>query len=285
MAFSVYDGEELLEASLRAIRPHADYIAVVFSEHSYYGQPAGSDVRALIASLETRGLIDEIAEHKTAQFAAAGDRSRRRELEVEKRSLGLMMARAAGCNYFMTMDTDEFYDSNAVERAKDTLIRRGVTHSFSHILNYGRSPTQLSNVRKWEYFVPFFSLLTPQSTIGAAGESAKAPCLVDSTRILSYSDASRSYVLEDIFMHHYTRVRADLESKYTTRNVSSAIDADWIDRADGFLAVPDYFDLEAVITSARNQRAASPRVPPGGRRVNGVLRKALSRGRGSTSAN
>jgi len=229
------------------MRSHADYIAVVFSRHSYYGAAAAEGLEDLLRSLQAQGLIDELVEYKPEVFAKDGDRARRREIEVEKRNVGLEMARAARCDYFMSMDTDEFYDGDAFAHAKNTILKKGVTHSFVHILNYGRLPTQLSNIRKWEYFVPFFSKIVPGSVLGSPGTADRAPCLVDPTRIMSYFDGARDYVLEDIFMHHYTRVRADLGSKYVTRQVSSDIDADWIDGETNFIAVPDYFALTDAI--------------------------------------
>ncbi|MCL2890005.1 MAG: hypothetical protein FWF34_01995, partial [Alphaproteobacteria bacterium] len=202
------------------------------------------EIPTMLDALMTEKLIDEVLVHEPEKYAKTGDGDYRRMLEKEKRNIGLDAARRAKCDYFMTMDTDEFYDDAAVTRAKEKIIANGITHSFVHILNYGRHPTQLSNTRKWEYYVPFFSVVMPRTKLGA--EERKEPCLCDVTRIPSHFNGAKYYCLEDIFMHHYTRVRKNLDGKYDTRKVAASFDDDWINKDDGFITVPDYFELGRI---------------------------------------
>ena len=46
--------------------------------------------------------------------------------ECEKRNIGLKYAKKAGVDYFMTMDCDEFYIKEEVEKAKRFIIITGV---------------------------------------------------------------------------------------------------------------------------------------------------------------
>lgn len=64
VSYSVFDGEELLEASLRNIRPHVDYINVIWQKESWYGAPANADLYPLLLKLKDAGLIDELIEYK-----------------------------------------------------------------------------------------------------------------------------------------------------------------------------------------------------------------------------
>lgn len=244
MSYAVFDGEELLQRSLESMRAHVNYINIVYSPESYYGDLGNPELPAMLEALKCEGLIDEIVMFRIDNPAPKGDRDAKQLLHRAKRNRGLSAASSAGCDYFMSMDTDEFYDAAAVEKAKAKIVGQGITHSFAHILNYGRLPTQLSNSRKWEYYVPFFSRLTPSSRLG---ENACAPCHCDHARLSSHYKDAKYYVLDDIFMHHYTRVRRNLAAKYATRQVTDAVDADWLDKEDGFIEVPDYFNLGGIL--------------------------------------
>ena len=60
--------------------------------------------------------------------------NKRKQIEIEKRNFGLKDALNAGCNYFMTMDTDEFYDKEALISAKNKIKNNPIwTHTFVHI--------------------------------------------------------------------------------------------------------------------------------------------------------
>lgn len=55
VAYSVYDGEELLEASIRTIRPYVDYVIVVWQRVSWYGTPARDSLLPLLEELRGKG--------------------------------------------------------------------------------------------------------------------------------------------------------------------------------------------------------------------------------------
>lgn len=238
ISYVLFDGEELFEASLRNVRPFVDYINVIYSPKSYYGFDGNPEIPNMLDTFVKNGLLDDIIVFEHKIIDSSEDRYR---LEVEKRNLGLQIARKANVNYFMTMDTDEFYDQDAFKKAQQKIIANNITHSFVHILNYGSSPTRRYDKRKWEYYVPFFSKINSQSFLG---ENDKTPCLTDTTRQVSDCVSAKYYVLEDIFMHHMTRVRTDVNAKYITRKVSSDIDKDWINDEEGFVDVPNYFSIE-----------------------------------------
>jgi hypothetical protein len=251
VSFVVYDGEELLERAIECIRPVADYVNIVYSQKSYYGDDANPKLGKLCESLKTRGLVDEVIKYETAPISKTDPArfEKRTAAEIEKRNAGLNAAKRAGCNYFMTMDTDEFYDADALRAAKTKIIKRpDWTHTFAHILNYGRDPTKRYDARKWEYYVPFFAKIDQNAKLGS---NAHCPCLTDPTRNIAHSKNAKYYVLEDIFMHHFTRVRKKLDAKYSTRNITAAVDDDWINKEENFITVPDYFKLKDATRDLR----------------------------------
>jgi hypothetical protein len=118
----------------------------------------------------------------------------------------------------------------------------GITHSYVHILNYGKNATLRSDIRKYEYFVPFFTKLNRRNI--KLGSNRHSPCLADGTRQGLHYIGAKYYVLEDIFMHHMTRVRSNLYQKYETRvPVNGKFDEDWLDDPAGFIEVPNYFGI------------------------------------------
>ena len=232
----LYDGEELLLPCLKSIRPHVDYVNVVYSLKSYTGVPGNPEIPNLLQKYKNMGLIDEIYEYKNVP------QKNKQQQEIKKRMVGLNKAKLAHVNYFMFLDSDEFYDGFAVENAKKQIISNNITHSYVHILNYGKKPTQRYDRRKWEYYVPFFSRIHKWTK---CGNNKKAPCLTDPTRqMVGIYFKSKHYVLENIFMHHMTRVRKNIDFKYKSRNVDPAIDDDWLSDESGFIECPNYFDIQ-----------------------------------------
>lgn len=246
VSFSVWDGEELLERAVECIRPVADYINIVWSDKSWYGVKGNKDVEKICNSLKKRGLVDEVIKYETTSIKKDDkDRLNKKRIEqTKKRNLGLNAAVESGCNYFMTMDTDEFYDKDALISAKNKIKNNPIwTHTFVHILNYGKDPTKRYDGRKWEYFVPFFAKVNKESKLGV---NTEIPCMVDPTRCVLSDNNSNYRVLEDIFMHHFTRVRRKLDDKYKNRVVSADIDKDWINKEEKFINVPDTFGLKNI---------------------------------------
>lgn len=60
ISYSVWDGEELLEASIKSVRENADYINVVWQKKSWHGIDCDENLEILLMQLKEKGLIDEI---------------------------------------------------------------------------------------------------------------------------------------------------------------------------------------------------------------------------------
>lgn len=60
VSYSVFDGIELLRASLVNIRPHADYINVVYQDVSWFGEASAEPLLPILEKLQKEGLIDTI---------------------------------------------------------------------------------------------------------------------------------------------------------------------------------------------------------------------------------
>ena len=60
ISYSVFDGEELLEASLKSVRRSADYINVVYQTVSWTGERRNDALPYFLKTLQDKGLIDEL---------------------------------------------------------------------------------------------------------------------------------------------------------------------------------------------------------------------------------
>ena len=233
VSYSVFDGEEILEASIRSIRNQAEYVNVVYQTISWRGNPADPALLKNLKTMQEKGLIDEII------FFQPNLKESPQLNEITKRNVGLKAAIAQGVNYFMTMDVDEFFLENELKLAKKFIIENGVTHSYCAQILYGSRPNFRMKESKASY-IQFFSKVDKFSTLG---DNQNAPCLVDPTRKLLERKNSKHFVLHDIFSHHMTRVRKDLKNKYVNSSYNFKNLPILQENDDDFIEVGNLFNI------------------------------------------
>lgn len=240
ISYSVFDGEELLEASLKSVRRSADYINVVYQTLSWTGERRNDALPDFLKTLQDKGLIDELI------FFAPDANKRAYVNEKHKRNLGLKRARKEGCTYFMTMDTDEFYRFEEMEAAKREILQKGITHSFCGFALYGAKPTQRA-LSPGGYAVCFFSKLTRFTRVG---RNRHIQARIDASRIPSHFPFAKYAFLGGVVMHHFSFVRKSLYDKLYN---SSARDFDYmhgdfsnkqVEALKKKLAAQDYMTVE-----------------------------------------
>lgn len=214
VSYSVFDGQELLEASIRSIREHVDYVNVVYQTKSWYGDPADDDLLPTLNHLVEIGLIDELIEYNANPKINAGTQER------NKRNIGLRAAKRAGINYFMTMDTDEFYYGTEIDDMKYYIVQKGITHSFCNIIVYGKKPTDRI-LDSSSCYAAFFTKINNKSILKY---NKHIPALIDPTRQIAHSMFSKYYVLPIINMHHMTFVRKNINKKFKSSSNSQLHD-------------------------------------------------------------
>ena len=212
VSYSVWDGEELLEQSIKQIRPVVDYINVVWQKLSWYGKPCNPGLEELLLKLKAKGLIDEIIFFDTDVSVNPSYN------QIDKRNVGLRAARRAGCTHFMTIDTDEFYDTEQFRAAYQDIIDRNLSHTCCNIVAY-ITPT----VRRRDYdrfFVPFISRIDHGEKLTFDAFYGQIPCMVDPTRKIRLRRNSRFCFLGNIVMHHMAHVRKDINKKVENSSMS-----------------------------------------------------------------
>lgn len=243
VGYSVFDGEELLEHSLIAIRPSVQYIVVVYQLVSWYGEPASPQLLPLLHELKKRGLIDELIEFKPT----LGIKAIRNE--TAKRNMALKAARKAGCTFYMAMDADEFYREEEIDEAKKFIIMNDITHSYCSISTHGTRPDILLPTNT--YFVQFFSRL---SAFSKHSNDIHSVALVDPSRKMKHlswwQGRNKHYVLHNVRMHHYSFIRKNLQQKFRN-SCDPKIQVMTEDSVNSYEAFNcnDYFKLNKVVES------------------------------------
>lgn len=244
ISYSVFDGFELLEKSIQSLRSVVDYVNVVYQDVSWTGKQGDDNLLGVLQDLKTRGLIDEILKFEPDLTATAVENEKR------KRNIGLEAAKKFGCDYFMTMDCDEFYLEDEVREAKQFIVKRGITHAYCPFVNYGLSPmTRL--VEPAPAAVQFFCKINRFSHLGR-GRRGKRIAIVDGTRVMSDRLFGKYFMVQCVKMHHMTYIRKNLTKKFvcsswggsmppSTKEEIAAI----ISKAEKSLsvAVPNVFDI------------------------------------------
>lgn len=221
VSYNLFDGEELLEASIRSIRDKVKYINVVYQTVSNYGNPANADLENLLNRLVSLGLIDELFLFSPVPNVPP------KLNEILKRDIGLSLVKQNNCDYFLSMDVDEFYDGTEFENALNYIVENDIMTSAVSIIEYIKSPEYqfycmhsfTSNSDKiFNYYVPF--LIKIDKTIEQQHGRMYFPCFVDPTRKLACPGRFKVFSAHEIAMHHMCGIRKDLIKKY--KNSSDA---------------------------------------------------------------
>lgn len=242
--YNVWDGVELLEASMATVLDHVDLIIIVWQDVSNYGEKYNP-----MAEVQ----LDKYPNVVKVKYSPA-DKTGPGVSERDKRNLGLDIARQHKCTHFLHMDTDEFYMD--FEEAKREYIRSGVDGSVVPILTYFKRPTyRLENYDN--YFVPFIHKLHKRTQAGVG----TYPFYVDPTRKVN---AGGVRLLREP-MHHMSWVRKDIKRKIRNSTARKNIDRskllrDYLDENTGpgtiledyqnqvLIEVPDNFNLSGLFS-------------------------------------
>lgn len=222
IAYNLFDGEELLEDSIKSVRAVASYIVVVYQKVSNYKVRANSDLLPLLNDLKKRGLIDELYEYEP--------KFNNKDLwfnEKKKRDIGLSLVKKAKCNYFLSMDVDEFYKTEQLSNALEFIVKENIYCSAVSIIEYIKKPiyqlvngytfSPVTNKQDYNYYVPF--IMKVHKYKKQFHSSYDFPCLVDPTRGLNCKEKFYLFSRHIIAMHHMSTIRKDLRRKYESSNL------------------------------------------------------------------
>ncbi len=240
VSYNTFDGEELLEGSIKCIRSEVDYISVVYQTVSNFGNQCGEELIPLLNRLKDEGLVDELFEYNP-KINKGGHFN-----EITKRNIGLSLSEGKGCTHHMAMDSDEYYDIEEFRNMKKIIEDENYDSSACQMTTYYKSP-KFRLEPKEEYYVtlPFKIKQGREFIFGHP-----FPVLVDPTRRTEYGKC-KIFTRNEIEMHHMSYVRKDIEKKL--KNSSAKVNFEsWIPE---FL---DYFN-----NWSEGDDALMPGKPPG----------------------
>lgn len=190
--YNIFDGEELIGASIDCLFDHVDLIIIVYQTISNFGE----EYNPLLNISELHGGKIEFLRYDPDLSLGAMTNER------IKRNIGLEFAKVNHCTHFLHIDTDEFYDD--FKSCKEIYRRSRHSGSVCRMHTYFKKPT-LRFDRPEDYFVPFIHELRPDTITG--NSSYKFWC--DPTRTVNEQDV----VELPIFMHHFSWCRKDIMRK------------------------------------------------------------------------
>jgi len=214
VSFNVFNGEELLEQCANSIRPHADFICVIYQNVSNFGKNK-KDLTPMMDEFVSAGVIDKAILYEP-NFTFEGVEEGQKALlsptfygiynEMEKRNLGLACCKANECTHLMDMDTDEFYKTEQIQKAKEKIEAGGYDASFCQMQTYYKRPTTRL-LPSEQYYVPLIYKITNRSKFESI-DNIDYPVLCDGKRRIK---SKYPYVFSrgEIEMHHLSYVRKD----------------------------------------------------------------------------
>ncbi len=206
LAYNLFDGEELLEYSLKSIRNNVDYISVQYQEISNHGEKCSEGMFEFLTELKNKKLIDEIYLYTPNSESIGGENASFNE--TEKRNIGLEMSRLNGCSHHMSIDTDEFYTDEQFNYMKKVMEDGNFECSaVKHCQYYKDSIYMLKN--KEEEFVTTIEKITDNTKYVYMGSY---PVCVDPTRKTN-NGKCRIFGRYEVEMHHMSFVRKDIRKK------------------------------------------------------------------------
>lgn len=187
--YSVFDGEEFLEASINQIRPHVDGVFCFYQVKGYGGEfyYGGKN--------EVNRLFDKDIIHGTVLNGSIQCEFPERK----KRENMIEFVRKLGYTHFIFIDCDEFYDSEEFAKAKKEAIKHKAT--VCKMQTYFKQPNWTIGVDN--YHVPFICKISPLQ-YGIKWFNF----IVDPTR-----HTKEKPIEVDITMHHYSWVRKEIMRK------------------------------------------------------------------------
>lgn len=222
--YNVFDGEELLEDSIKSIREKVDYVLVICQTISNFGNEYKQSIIESQRLYELR-LVDEICHYTPSVFYLEnGDINPRSgaENEQKKRNIGLEIARERGCTHLLMMDSDEFYSGDQFDYAWNEILEGNYDSSFCQMTTYYKEPT-LRLEPKETYYVPFIIKLHEETKYGPYPDYS---LLVDPTRRTKMGNVI-VFSRDELEMHHFSYVRKDIRRKLT--NSSSVFPRDEVE--------------------------------------------------------
>jgi hypothetical protein len=225
ISYNLFDGEELLEASIKSVRDNVDYISIVYQTESNFGNPCSPDLIPLLEELKNKKLIDELYRYKPKT------NQRGHYNEITKRNIGLSLSQGRGCTHHMAIDSDEFYTDSQFKYLKEVMDKEDYDACACQMVTYYKEPTYILDPKESYYVSLLYKIKSGCQYI----MNHDFPVLVDPTRRMK-SAKCKIFTRKEIEMHHMSYVRKDISIKFQN---SSAVSDGY---TDSFNLMKEHYD-------------------------------------------
>jgi hypothetical protein len=195
------DTVELLPTCILNIAPVVNKVIVLYSEKSNKGNVDDRITELVFGNLPCQWVNVE---------PQVGNSSH--ENELRKRNWGLKLAKEQRFTHFLMMDSDEFYIQDEVQKEKTRIEENNLNGLVCPLKVYIKSPTLWCEDHT---LVPFIQKLKPDTNFGhypnyPFNQDGSGNSHIDPTRRVNHFDRVE---MSEIFMHHFSYVRKDMELK------------------------------------------------------------------------
>jgi len=235
ITYNLFDGEELLESSVKSVRECAEHINVVYQTTSNWGEKASENIEDILSDLLKRKLVDKIYKYYPKKTSAGKN-------ELKKRNIGLNICKMNFCSHFLNMDCDEFYIKEQFNNAKKFIIDNDIYSSSCSFVNYIKKPIWKIE-QKPQMYVPFIAKINLFSLIN---RKKYFPVLVDPTRKLNGSKKFKYFESDIIEMQHMWTIRSDLNKKFNNSSAKKYNSQEYINGIINYEFPNKFFNLNVI---------------------------------------
>ena len=212
MGIIAFEGIEHIKNITYEIRELVDTIVICLQKESYHGEPIHQEDVDLANQLLEYGYVDDIIWFKATDLHTEEGNAGPRWIETDKRNFILdYLENTAKCSHSLVIDSDEFYDKEDFEYAKNLLDKdESARVSYCQYINYYRD---YSHALVWPFlaYVPFIT----ESSFRFHFENGTFTLPSDPTRryVTDSSVTPKILAFDIIKMHHLSWIRIDIEKK------------------------------------------------------------------------
>lgn len=212
MGIIAFEGIEHIKNITYEIRELVDTIVICLQKESYHGEQIHQEDVDLANQLLEYGYVDDIIWFKATDLHTEEGNAGPRWIETDKRNFILdYLENTAKCSHSLVIDSDEFYDKEDFEYAKNLLDKdESARVSYCQYINYYRD---YSHVLVWPFlaYVPFIT----ESSFRFHFENGTFTLPSDPTRryVTDSSVTPKVLSFDIIKMHHLSWIRIDIEKK------------------------------------------------------------------------
>lgn len=196
----VHDSEELLEGSIRQIYDYIDIPIINYQIVSWTGN-RNDGLLEFVCRLQDkfpRIVLQEYACEVTGSHPNKQQRHRKY----------VALAREMGATHYLTLATDEYYDSWQFAKAKQTIEDGGHDSSACRLYTFFKKPTYMLKPIE-NYYVPFIHKIRDKVIFN----QAQYPVRVDPSRCICPCENFKKFGEDELMMYHYSWVRKDIKKK------------------------------------------------------------------------